>query len=88
VQCLRLACPTSVGLGGYVATEKATGTLDGRVGSFRLQHSSTMNRGVPQQPIIVPRNSGTKAVTGLAGGTVVEIALSGAHGDHFNYTLH
>src|SRR5947209_7995697 len=38
---------------GYVAIETVTGTLNGRRGSFVLQHSSTMTRGTPHQEINV-----------------------------------
>jgi hypothetical protein len=36
------------GSGGYVAIERVSRTLQGRSGSFVLQHSGTMTRGVPQ----------------------------------------
>ncbi len=36
------------GSAGYVAIEKVNGTLKGRTGTFILQHTGTMNRGVPQ----------------------------------------
>ena len=43
-----LTAGTSVkGSAGYVAIEQVTGTLHGRSGSFILQHSGTMTRGVP-----------------------------------------
>ena len=32
---------------GYVALERVHGTLQGRTGTFALQHSGSMNRGVP-----------------------------------------
>ena len=38
---------TTQGSAGYVAIDHVTGELDGRKGSFMLQHSGTMNRGVP-----------------------------------------
>ena len=48
----RSAVPSSA---GYVAIERVKGTLDGRVGSFVLQHSGTMNRGAPSLVVsIVP----------------------------------
>lgn len=75
------------GSAGYVAMEKVRGTLDGRAGSFVLQHSSTMNRGVPTQSITVVPDSGTDALAGLAGRMVVEIAPGGAHAYRFDYTL-
>ena len=43
-----LATRTAVdGSAGYVALERVTGTLHGKSGSFALQHSGTMDRGVP-----------------------------------------
>ena len=41
------------GSADYVAVERVSGTLHGRSGSFKLQHSSVMRRGEPQQNIIV-----------------------------------
>jgi hypothetical protein len=75
------------GSAGYVAMETVHGTLDGRAGSFVLQHSSTMARGVPRQSITVVPDSGTDALAGLAGRMVVEIAPGGAHSYRFEYSL-
>ena len=75
------------GSGGYVAMELVRGTLDGRAGSFMLQHSSTMARGQPSQSITVVPDSGTDALAGLVGRMVVDIAPGGAHSYRFEYTL-
>ena len=75
------------GSAGYVALEKVHGTLDGRSGSFVLQHSSTLARGTPQQSITVVPDSGTDALAGLSGRMVVDIAPGGAHSYRFEYTL-
>jgi len=75
------------GSAGYVAMETVRGTLDGRAGSFVLQHSSTMTRGEPAQSITVVPDSGTDALAGLAGRVVIEIAPGGAHSYRFDYTL-
>lgn len=75
------------GSAGYVAMETVRGTLDGREGSFVLQHSSTMNRGEPLQSITVVPDSGTGALAGLAGRMTIEIAPGGAHRYRFEYTL-
>ena len=77
----------AIGSGGYVAMETVRGTLDGRAGSFVLQHSSTMTRGEPLQSITVVPDSGTGALVGLAGRMVVDIAPGGAHSYRFDYTL-
>ena len=75
------------GSAGYVALETVRGTLDGRAGSFVLQHSSTLTRGAPLQSITVVPDSGTDALAGLSGRMVVEIAPGGAHSYRFEYTL-
>ena len=77
----------ALGSGGYVAMETVRGTLDGRAGSFMLQHSSTMTRGEPAQSITVVPDSGTGALVGLTGRMVVDIAPGGAHSYRFDYTL-
>jgi hypothetical protein len=75
------------GSAGYVAMETVRGTLDGRAGSFVLQHSSTLVRGEPTQSISVVPDSGTDALAGLAGRMVIEIAPGGAHSYRFDYIL-
>jgi len=74
------------GSAGYVAIEKVSGTLQGRQGSFVLQHSATMTRGEPQLSIIVVPNSGTSELAGLAGKMTIKIA-DGKHSYDFEYTL-
>jgi hypothetical protein len=72
--------------GGYVALEVVSGTLDGRRGTFVLQHSATMNRGVPTQSITVVPDSGTGELVGLTGKMEIVIA-SGKHSYVFDYGL-
>ncbi len=72
--------------GGYVALEIVTGSLKGRTGTFVLQHSATMNRGVPQLSITVVPDSATGQLTGLAGKMNITIA-DGKHSYDFEYTL-
>lgn len=74
------------GSGGYVAMERVIGTLKGRGGSFVLQHSGTMNRGVPQLSVTVVPDSGTGQLTGLAGTMTIKID-AGKHSYEFDYTL-
>lgn len=52
---------------GYVAIEKVTGTLQGKRGSFVLQHNATMNKGEGKMNIIVVPDSGTDDLAGLSG---------------------
>jgi hypothetical protein len=82
-----LAAMTDVeGSAGYVAIERVTGTLDGRRGTFALQHSGTMTRGVPQLTITVVPDSGTGELLGLAGVMTIEIT-DGKHSYKFEYTI-
>jgi hypothetical protein len=82
-----IAAQTEVkGSAGYVAMERVTGTLNGRKGSFVLQHSATMNRGVPELSITVVPDSGTEQLTGLAGKMNI-IITGGKHSYEFDYTL-
>ena len=74
------------GSAGYVAIERITGTLQGRTGSFVLQHTGTMNRGVPQLSITVVPDSGTAQLLGLTGAMTISIA-DGKHSFSFDYTL-
>jgi hypothetical protein len=74
------------GSAGYVAIEKVSGTLKGRTGTFILQHTGTMNRGVPNLAITVVPDSGTGQLAGLAGNFKVIIA-EGKHSYEFEYTL-
>jgi hypothetical protein len=82
-----LAAGTDVkGSAGYVAMERVTGTLQGLAGSFALQHSGTMTRGVPALSITVVPDSGTGQLAGLAGKLTIEIA-GGKHSYDFEYSL-
>lgn len=74
------------GSAGYVAIEKVSGTLQGRTGTFMLQHSGTMTRGTPQLAITVVPDSGTGQLAGLAGKMGIEIT-DGKHFYDFEYTI-
>lgn len=82
-----LAVGTAVeGSAGYVAMEQVTGTLNGRKGSFALQHSGTMTRGAGQLSVTVVPDSGTGELAGLAGKMEIKIA-DGKHYYDFAFTL-
>jgi hypothetical protein len=82
-----LSAGTTVkGSAGYVAIEHVSGTLHGRSGSFVLQHFGSMTRGAPQMTIKVVPDSGTGALTGLAGTLAIQI-VDGKHSYEFVYTL-
>jgi len=77
---------TVKGSGGYVAIERVTGTLDGRTGTFTLQHNGTMQNGVYHLNVIVVPDSGTAQLTGLQGSMEI-IIKDGHHSYAFSYTL-
>jgi len=72
--------------GGYVAIEWVNGTLNGKKGSFILQHSGTMTRGTQHMVITVVPESGTDELKGLSGRMTINIA-DGKHSYLFEYTL-
>lgn len=75
-----------IGSGGYVALEKFEGSLEGKKGTFCLQHSSLMNRNVPSQTITVIPDSATGELLGLKGDMVIDIK-EGQHYYTFNFEL-
>ena len=74
------------GSAGYVAIETMTGKLNGRKGTFILQHNGSMSRGEGQLTIIVVPDSGTDQLAGLAGKMTIKIE-NGKHFYDFEYTL-
>lgn len=81
-----LSAMTSVkGSAGYVALERVVGTLQGRSGSFVLQHSGTMDRGTPQLSVTVVPDSGTDQLIGLSGRMTINAAET--HSYDFEYSL-
>lgn len=82
-----LAVGTAVqGSAGYVAMEQVNGTLNGRAGSFALQHTGTMTRGNPQLSVTLVPDSGTGQLVGLAGKMTIKIE-DGKHFYDLEYTL-
>ena len=82
-----LSAGTNVkGSAAYVAIEKVSGTLQGRSGTFVLQHTGTLNRGEAQLTVRVVPDSGTDELAGLAGGMTIKIT-GGKHFYEFEYTL-
>ena len=55
------------GSAGYVAIEHFTGSLDGKSGSFVLQHSGMMNKGDAQLQVTIVPDSGTGELAGISG---------------------
>jgi hypothetical protein len=85
VQMLSAGTSTK-GSAGYVAIERVEGRLDGRAGSFVLQHSGTMNRGQAVLTVTVVPDSGTGELAGLGGTMAIDI-VDGKHFYAVDYTL-
>jgi hypothetical protein len=74
------------GSAGYVAIERVVGVLDGKRGTFVLQHTGTMNRGAPSLVVTVVPDSGTGDLVGLEGEFAINIE-NGKHYYEFTYRL-
>lgn len=80
-----LAVGTAVtGSAGYVAMERVSAKLDGRDGTFALQHIGVMNRGVAELNVTVVPDSGTGELAGLSGKMDIKIT-EGKHFYEFDY---
>jgi hypothetical protein len=75
------------GSGAYAAIEKVTGSLEGKKGTFILQHTGTMRREVPQLAIVVVPDSGTGELQGISGKMKIKFAEGGKHFYELDYTL-
>ena len=74
------------GSAGYVAIEVVTGVLDGREGTFALQHLGVSDRGVQSLNVRVVPDTGTGALAGLRGEMQI-VVEGGAHSYVFDYEL-
>jgi hypothetical protein len=82
-----LSATTSTdGSAGYVALERVTGVLNGKRGTFVLQHTGTMSRGAPSLVVVVVPDSGTEELVGLEGEFKINIE-EGKHSYEFTYRL-
>lgn len=80
------AVAAEAGSAGYVGIERVTGSLQGRPGSFVLQHSGTMNRGEAELVVRVVPDSATGELRGLRGQMEIDV-VEGQHTFTFDYTL-
>jgi hypothetical protein len=80
------AMTATKGSAGYVAIEAVSGTLNGRRGTFVLQHTGSMDRATPSLSVSVVPDSGTGELVGLKGNMQINIA-DGKHAYVFEYTL-
>jgi hypothetical protein len=76
----------ATGTAGYVAIEQVTGTLNGRSGSFAMQHFGTMEDNKFDLVVKVVPGSGTESLTGISGTMTIKI-VSGKHSYQFDYSL-
>jgi hypothetical protein len=74
------------GSAGYVAIEQVTGTLNGRTGTFLLQHTGTMARGAPSLTITIVPDSGTGQLAGIAGAMTIKVE-EGKHSYELDYAI-
>jgi hypothetical protein len=74
------------GSGGYVAIELVSGTLQGRSGTFVLQHSGTMTPEGTHLAVTVVPDSGTGQLAGLTGSLTIKID-HGRHSYEIEYNL-
>jgi hypothetical protein len=79
----RTSVPTSA---VYVAIEKVEGTLDGRQGSFALQHAGVMGGESSGLRILIAPDSGTGELEGIAGTLGIRIE-GNRHYYDLDYTL-
>jgi hypothetical protein len=79
----RSSVPTSA---AYVALEVVQGSLDGKEGSFALQHGGVMGGPYDGLRIVVVPDSGTGQLSGLSGKLDIRVE-NGKHFYDFDYTL-
>ena len=74
------------GSAAYVAIDHVMGTLEGRKGSFVLQHTGSMRRGASSLSVMVVPDSGTEELAGLRGTLSINI-VEGRHFYDFLYSF-
>ncbi len=77
---------TVKGSAAYSAIEKFTGTVAGKKGSFVMQHTGIVTRGVQSLVITIVPDSGTDELTGISG-TLMIIIEGKQHSYDLEYTL-
>jgi hypothetical protein len=77
-EMLAVRTPTA-GSAGYVLIERVEARLDGKTGSFLLQHFGTMDRSQPEQKVVIIPDSGTGELAGIAGTLSIDAAANHAY---------
>ncbi|WP_404342128.1 DUF3224 domain-containing protein [Pseudoalteromonas mariniglutinosa] len=80
------AMTATQGSAGYVAIEQVIGQLQGKQGSFVLQHFGTMAKGKDRLILEVVPDSGSDQLEGLTGEMIIRID-GGVHYYDFEYQL-
>jgi hypothetical protein len=80
------AMTTTQGSAGYVAIEQVIGTVEGKQGSFVLQHFGTMNKGSDHLVLEVVPDSGAGGLIGISGNMKINMK-DGKHFYDFEYQL-
>ena len=75
------------GEAGYVALERVEGTLEGKQGSFFLQHNGTMDTGNNELKVKIVPGSGTDTLAGICGTVEIAIDSTGSHSYTLEYSL-
>ena len=78
---------TQEGSAGYVAIELIVGSLQGRQGSFLLQHSATATRGAQSGSYTIVPDSGTGQLAGISGQGDIAVDADGGHTVTLDYDL-
>jgi Protein of unknown function (DUF3224) len=71
---------------GYIAIERVIGSLEGKRGTFVLQHKGTMDRGTPSLLVNIVPDSGTGELRGLSGTMSIKIE-DGTHFYELDYSF-
>ena len=74
------------GHAGYVAIERFGGTLDGKHGTFVLQHLATMDASGSHMQVQIVPGSGTETLQGITGNLEIKIT-DGQHNYELIYSL-
>ena len=65
------------GSAGYVAIERFVGSVDGKPGSFVLQHTGVMNKGDAQLTVTIVPDSGAGELAAIAGAMEIDVGDDG-----------
>ena len=81
-----LASGSPDGSGAYVAMERVTGEVNGKFGSFVLQHAATMVNKVPTMSVTIVPGSGSGELAGVQGSMQI-LVEAGQHSYDLSYEI-